>query len=45
MDKYTVEIVPKAEKEFLELPEVVKSRVYKKIFLLEDNPRPFGSKC
>ena len=44
MDKYTVEIVPKAEKEFLKLLEVVKSRVRKKIFLLEDNPRPFGSK-
>lgn len=44
MDKYTVEIVPKAEKEFLKLPEVVKSRVRRKIFLLEDNPRPLGSK-
>lgn len=44
MDKYTVKIVAKAEKEFLKLPETVKNRVREKILLLENNPRPFGSK-
>lgn len=27
MDKYTVEIVPKVEKEFLKLPEVLRNRI------------------
>ena len=44
MDKYSIEIVPKAEKEFSRLPEIIKSRVRSKILLLEDNPRPFGCK-
>ena len=44
MGKYTIEIIPKAEKEFLKLPEKVKAPITKKILLLEDNPRPFGSK-
>ncbi len=44
MNKYSVEIVPKAEKEFSKLPAKVKSRVRSKILLLEDNPRPFGCK-
>lgn len=44
MGKYTVEVIPKAEKEFLKLPEKVKASITKKILLLEDNPRPFGAK-
>lgn len=44
MDKYSVEIIPKAEKEFSRLPGVVKNRVRAKILLLENNPRPFGYK-
>ncbi|OHB97782.1 MAG: hypothetical protein A2W74_09230 [Planctomycetes bacterium RIFCSPLOWO2_12_38_17] len=44
MDKYSIEIVTKAEKEFLKLPETAKNRVREKILLLENNPRPFGSK-
>jgi mRNA interferase RelE/StbE len=44
MDKYSIEIVAKAEKEFLKLPETAKKRVREKILLLENNPRPFGSK-
>ncbi len=44
MDKYSVEIIPKAEKEFLRLPEIARNRIRKQILLLEDNPRPFGSK-
>lgn len=44
MGKYTVEIIPKAEKEFLQLPEKVKTSITKEILSLEDNPRPFGAK-
>ena len=44
MDKYSIEIVPKAEKEFSRLSEIIKSRVSSKIIVLEDNPRPFGCK-
>lgn len=44
MGKYNIEIILKAEKEFLKLPEKVKVLITKKILLLEDNPRPFGAK-
>ncbi|MFZ3073307.1 MAG: type II toxin-antitoxin system RelE/ParE family toxin [Thermodesulfobacteriota bacterium] len=44
MDKYSVEIVPKAEKEFLKLPESVRMKIRKQILSLENNPRPFGCK-
>ncbi len=44
MGKYSVEIVPKAEKEFLKLPESIKNRIREKILQLENNPRPFGAK-
>jgi mRNA interferase RelE/StbE len=44
MDKYSVEIISKAEKEFMKLPELVRARIHKQLLLLEDNPRPFGHK-
>jgi mRNA interferase RelE/StbE len=44
MGKYSVEIISKAEKEFIKLPEPVKAKIRKQILLLEDNPRPFGHK-
>lgn len=44
MSKYLIEIVPKAEKEFLKLTESIQVRVRKKVLLLENNPRPFGCK-
>jgi mRNA interferase RelE/StbE len=44
MGKYSVEIISKAEKEFLKLPESVRIKVRKQIILLENNPRPFSSK-
>jgi len=44
MDKYSVEIVPKAGKEFLKLLESVRMRIRKQILSLENNPRPFGCK-
>jgi mRNA interferase RelE/StbE len=44
MPKYAVEIIPKAEKEFLKLSERLKDSISRKILALEDNPRPFGSK-
>ena len=44
MAVYTVEIVARAEKEYLKLPEATRKRVRKKILSLEENPRPFGSK-
>lgn len=42
MSKYSVEIVPKAEKEFLKLPESVRMKIRKQILSLGSNPRPFG---
>lgn len=42
--KYTVEIIPKAEKEFLKLQGELRNRIRKRILALEENPRPFGSK-
>ncbi|OHB38882.1 MAG: hypothetical protein A2060_05920 [Planctomycetes bacterium GWA2_50_13] len=44
MDKYAIEIIPKAEKEFLTLPDNVRVKIREKILSLEDNPRPFGCK-
>lgn len=44
MSKYSVDIVPKAEKEFLKLPESVRIKIRKQILSLESNPRPFGCK-
>lgn len=44
MGKYSIEIVPKAEKEFLKLPDSVRVKIRDKILSLEDNPRPFGYK-
>jgi mRNA interferase RelE/StbE len=44
MRKYSVEIVPKAEKEFLKLPSAVRDRIRDKILGFEVNPKPFGSK-
>lgn len=44
MDKYATEIIPKAEKEFLKLPDNVRVKIREKILSLEDNPRPFGCK-
>ncbi len=41
---YSIEIVPKAEKEYLKLPRAVKSRFQEIILSLEKEPRPFGSK-
>ena len=41
---YIVEIVPKAEKEFLKLPLTERKKIRNKILSLEENPRPFGSK-
>jgi mRNA interferase RelE/StbE len=42
--QYTVEIVSKAEKEFLRLPAAARGQICKKILSLEENPKPFGSK-
>ncbi|MEW6715108.1 MAG: type II toxin-antitoxin system RelE/ParE family toxin [Nitrospirota bacterium] len=44
MAKYSVEIISKAEKEFLKLPESVRVKIRGQIMLLENNPRPFGCK-
>ena len=44
MRKYSVEIVPKAEKEFLKLPNPLRNRIRGKILGLEIDPKPFGSK-
>ncbi len=44
MAAYAVEIVPKAEKEYLKLPESAKDRFQEIILSLEKDPRQFGSK-
>ena len=44
MDKYSVEIIARAEKEFLKLPALAREKIHKQILSLEDNPRPFGCK-
>ena len=41
---YTVEIVAKAEKEYLRLPLAIRDRVCTRILSLEINPKPLGSK-
>jgi mRNA interferase RelE/StbE len=40
---YSVEIISKAEREFLKLPEAVQRKIRKQILSLENDPRPFGS--
>jgi mRNA interferase RelE/StbE len=44
VEKYSIEILPKAEKEFLKLPDNFKNLIKKAILQLENNPRPFGVK-
>lgn len=41
---YIVEIVPRAEKEFLRLPPTEQKKIRNKILSLEKDPRPFGAK-
>jgi len=41
---YIVEIVSKAEKEFLRLPQAEQDKIRNKILSLENNPKPVGSK-
>ncbi len=41
---YIVEIVPRAEKEFLRLPPTEQKKIRNKILFLEKDPRPFGAK-
>jgi mRNA interferase RelE/StbE len=41
---YTIEIVPRAEKEYLKLLPDARGQIRKKILSLEENPKPFGSK-
>lgn len=41
--EYFIEIVPKAEKEYLKLPNTIQSKIKQKILSLENNPRPVGS--
>jgi mRNA-degrading endonuclease RelE of RelBE toxin-antitoxin system len=40
---YSIEIISKAEREFLKLPEAVQRKFRRQILSLEKNPRPFGS--
>lgn len=44
MGKFTVEIVPKAEKEYQRLPDSARNKIRDKILSLEENPRPYGAK-
>lgn len=44
MGKYSIEIISKAEKEFMKLPESARVKVRKQILLLEADPMPFGHK-
>lgn len=41
---YRLDITPKAEKEYLRLPKPAQEKARQKIILLEDSPRPYGSK-
>jgi len=41
MARYAIEIVQKAEKEYLKLPQSVKRRIQELILSLEEEPRPF----
>ena len=41
--KYALNIVPTAEKQFLKLQAALQNRIKIKIFLLEAEPRPYGS--
>ena len=40
---YSLEIISKAEKEFLKLPDAIQRKIRRQILALENNPRPFGS--
>jgi mRNA interferase RelE/StbE len=42
--QYAVEIVSRAEKEYLNPPSPVRDQIRKRILSLEENPKPFGSK-
>jgi mRNA interferase RelE/StbE len=44
MARYAIEIVQKAEKEYLKLPQSVKRRIQELILSLEEEPRPFVTK-
>jgi len=44
MGRYSVEIISKAEKEFLKLPDSARKKIQKQILSLEDLPRSFGYK-
>jgi mRNA interferase RelE/StbE len=44
MAKYSVFILPSAQKEILALPKPARERVIRAIQALEENPRPQGSK-
>jgi mRNA interferase RelE/StbE len=40
---YSIEIISKAEREFLKLPGTIQKELRRQILSLENNPRPFGS--
>ena len=42
--KYQIRIIPSAEKEMDKLPALIHRRISKRILLLEDNPRPRGTR-
>ena len=44
MSQYSVEIIQKAQKEYLKLPESVKHRLQELILSLETEQRPVGAK-
>ncbi len=41
--KYTLHIVPTAERQFLKFQSSLQSRVKSKLLFLENEPRPYGS--
>ena len=41
--KYTLHIVPSAERQFLKFQSTLQKRIKIKLFSLEINPRPYGS--
>ena len=43
MTKYTLHIIPTAERQFFKLQTVLQDRMKKKFLSLESNPRPVGS--
>ncbi len=40
--KYTLHIVPTAERQFLKFQSLLQKRIERKLFSLETNPRPHG---